>query len=271
VALDWLHLASGSVWLGGLVGLLVIWVTLPAELRVAGLVVTVPRFSNVAFVSVLALVGSGTGASLLHLPTVASLWQTSYGQAILVKFGLVSAAGVLASGNLLRAKPGLAQPERAASSARLLRGLVSGEVVLVTSAVFAAAVLSSLAPPSKALAEVGHAAAHVGPGRVSQVVKREGYTFAFDVSPNRAAVPNSFAVRLTRDGKPVSGADVVLTFAMLDMEMGQQAYRLRETAPGVYSHDAPALVMVGHWGLSFNVTPSGGAPFNVLLVDKANG
>jgi copper transport protein len=33
----------------------------------------------------------------------------------------------------------------------------------------------------------------------------------------------------------------------------------------------PALVMVGHWGLSFQVTPHGGQPFTVLLVDRANG
>jgi copper transport protein len=58
---------------------------------------------------------------------------------------------------------------------------------------------------------------------------------------------------------------------MLDMEMGTQSYALTETAPGVYSHSAPALVMVGHWGLSFDVTPENGAPFSVLVVDRANG
>jgi len=64
---------------------------------------------------------------------------------------------------------------------------------------------------------------------------------------------------------------VTATFAMLDMEMGTQAYHLAETAPGVYQRDAPALVMVGHWGLSFAITPPSGAPFTVLLVDRANG
>jgi hypothetical protein len=29
--------------------------------------------------------------------------------------------------------------------------------------------------------------------------------------------------------------------------------------------------MVGHWGLSFAITPKGGTPFTVLLVDRANG
>ena len=91
------------------------------------------------------------------------------------------------------------------------------------------------------------------------------------VTPNRAAVPNSFAVRITRGGQPVRGADVTATFAMLDMEMGTQEYRLAETAPGLYQHAAPALVMVGHWGLSFGVAPRGEKPFDVLLVDRANG
>jgi copper transport protein len=91
------------------------------------------------------------------------------------------------------------------------------------------------------------------------------------VAPNRAAVPNSFQVSITTNGKPLRHAGVLLTFAMLDMEMQIQEYRLTETAPGVYSRAAPALVMVGHWGLSFNVTPSGGAPFTVLFVDRAGG
>ena len=115
------------------------------------------------------------------------------------------------------------------------------------------------------------AAAHVGPGPVWQVVKRNGYTFDFGLSPNRAAVPNSFAVKITRGGRPVTGAEVVVTFEMLDMEMGNQAYRLTEADPGLYTHEAPALVMVGHWGLNFNVAPRGAAPFDVLLVDRAEG
>ena len=59
---------------------------------------------------------------------------------------------------------------------------------------------------------------------------------------------------------------------MLDMEMGQQAYKLaRDGARASTARPAPALVMVGHWGLSFNVTPPGGQPFDVLVVDHANG
>ena len=92
LALDWLHLVAGSLWIGGLIGLLVLWRSLPAARRLAGLAVCVPRFSNVALGSVIVLFGSGVAASVLHLPTLASLWQTSYGQAIIVKAALLLCA-----------------------------------------------------------------------------------------------------------------------------------------------------------------------------------
>ena len=235
----------------------------------------VPRFSNVAFASVVLLIGSGTGAAVIHMPTLASMWQTSYGQALLVKIGLLAAAMLLAAVNLVRTKPRLeasrGRPELGTPTAVLLRRLVGGEVVLVAGAVLAAAVLSSLAPPAKALAQAGKAAASVGPGPVTSVVERNGYRLEFHLTPNRAAVPNDFAVRITRGGKPVQGAEVTASFAMLDMEMGQQAYNLTETQPGLYRHSAPALVMVGHWGLAFEIRPPGAQPFTVELLDHATG
>jgi copper transport protein len=275
LAFDWFHLVGGSVWVGGLIGLVVLAASLPAARRVAGLVVCVPRFSNVAFVSVLVLIGAGIGSSVQQMPTLASLWQTSYGKALLVKIAILGAALLLASVNLLRNVPRFKaagrRPEVGAPAASLLRRLIGGESVLVAGAVLAAAVLSSLPPPSKALASVGGAKAHVGPGLVNEVVSQNGYRLVLRVSPNRAAVPNSFQVGITRGGQPVRKADVTVDFAMLDMEMGQQAYHLSETAPGIYGHAAPALVMVGHWGLSFQIAPPGQKPFTVLLVDKANG
>ena len=275
VALDWLHLAAGSIWVGGLIGLLVLWWSLPAARRVAGLMVSVPRFSNTAFVSVLALIGSGVGASIIHLPTLSSLWQTSYGQALLVKIGLLSAALMLAAVNLLRTKPRLAasgdRPDLGSGAAVLLRRLVSAEALLVGAAVVAAAVLSSLPPPAKALAAAASAIARVGPGPVNEVVNKNGYRIEIHVAPNRAAAPNSFSVRLTKDAKPVRHANVIAGFAMLDMEMGRQSNVLPEHAAGIYERSAPALVMVGHWALSFEITPPGQQPFTITLVDRTAG
>jgi copper transport protein len=131
-------------------------------------------------------------------------------------------------------------------------------------------VLTSLAPPPKSLAH-GQASAKVGPGPVKRVLEKAGYRLQVSVDPNRAAVPNSFAVDISRGGRPVRGADVTATFTMLDMEMGQIAYTLPEQRPGAYARSAPALGMVGHWGLRFAVRPPNGTPFDVLLLDRANG
>jgi copper transport protein len=267
--LDVAHLSAVSIWLGGLIGLIVFWLSLERTARGAALGFVVPRFSIVAFCSVLLIIGSGTGQALLEIPTLASLWQTSYGQALLWKIGLLSAALLLAGVNLARTKPRLQALDPAAPT--LLRRLVSGEIVFVAAALFAAAVLSSLAPPSSALAKVQNVAAHVGPGQVSAVVTNSPYRVHVRVTPNRAAIPNAFTLSLTRNGKPVRGASVISKFDMLDMEMGEQSYQLKEVRPGVFSKSTPALVMVGHWGLRFEVTPPGGKPFVVTLVDKAGG
>jgi copper transport protein len=275
LVVDWLHVLSGSLWIGGLVGLILVAASASTR-RVAGLVVVVPRFSRVALASVIVLIASGTVASILRLPTLSSLWSTGYGWALVAKITLVVVAMGPAAMNLLRTKPRLEasrnHPTLGESTTALLRRLVGQELVLVIGAVFAAALLTSLAPPPKALAGVGPIAAKVGPGPVTRSVTHGAYRLRFRIAPNQAAVPNAFAVDITKNGAPVTGANVVATFTMLDMEMSPQAYHLDPQAPGTYARrSVPSLVMVGHWGLGFAIAPRGGAPFTVQLEDKAEG
>ena len=277
LVLDWTHVTAGAVWLGGLVGLVIMGVRTPAGARLDVLGLVVPRFSRTALGCVLLVIASGVGASIIHLPTLSSLWGTSYGQAILVKVALLACALVAGGINYARTTPRLAAARErndrglGESGARLLRRTVRAEVVLVSATVLAAMVLSSLPPPAKALAEVGQASAHVGPGSVHRVIHHGPYTLDVHVDPNRAAQPSTFTLGLTQNGKPVTGARVVLQFAMLDMEMGTQAYTMPERSPGVYVRTTPALVMVGHWGVGFQVDPPGGQPFTVIVVDHAEG
>ncbi len=274
--LDWLHLVSGSIWLGGLVGLLIVWATLPrAEPRRR------PHRHGPALLERRVRLGprpDRLGHRRDHHPHADSR---------------CALADVLRQDDPRQDRPAARRPcssppstfcarspislqrESGRSSgrpaAKMLRRLVTGEAVIVVCAVFAAALLSSLAPPAKALAEVGSAVAHVGPGKRRSGGHKNGYTIKILVSPNRAAVPNSFALQLTRGTTPVRGADVTLQFAMLDMEMANQEFHLAETSPGIYTRPAPALVMVGHWGLTYTITPRGGQPFSVLVVDHATG
>jgi copper transport protein len=275
VLLDWLHLLSGSLWLGGLVGLLVLYFATARGRRGEGLTIVVPRFSNVAFVSVMVLLATGTWATINHLPVLNALWDTSYGVAILVKIGLLAAAMLLGAANLLFTKPRLVaartRPELGEPTARVLRRLISGETLLIAIAVFAAAVLSSLAPPPPAFALQNSALAQVGPGQVAKTINKDGYTLQLIVTPNKAVQPDRFALRITKGGQPVRGANVTLTLNHTEMQMPQQTYQLAETQPGLYSRAAPALVMVGKWALNFQVAPRGGTAFNALILDQANG
>jgi len=127
--------------------------------------------------------------------------------------------------------------------------MISGEALLIGSAVFAAAVLSSLAPPPPAFALQNSALANVGPGRVAQTVKQDGYVLQVLVSPNKAVAPDSFALRITKNGAPVRAANVTLDL---------QPHRDADAPTGIPTHrnptrsllpHAPALVMVGKWAL----------------------
>jgi copper transport protein len=277
LALDWAHLAAAAIWIGGLLGLLVLAAATDPGSRVAALAVVVPRFSRAAIVSVAVLLATGIVASIVHLPTLASLWQTNYGLALIAKSILLACALVLGAVNNLRSRPRLvaaAQRRDQAlgeGAARLLRRLVLGESALLVGAVVAAAILTSLAPPSSALAKLGKTDAHVGPGVVAQTFTRDGVRIQVGIRPNRAAIDNAFALHLQRGGKPVRHALVTAQLDMLDMSMQQQAYTLAEVSPGVYQRSRPAFVMVGHWLLGYTIEIPGHKAIQLQVVDKAGG
>jgi copper transport protein len=277
LALDWAHVGAASVWLGGLIGLLVLWFAARRGRRLRALATVVPRFSRVALGSVLVLVATGAVAAIQHLPTLGALWETAYGRSIAVKVGLLVVALGLGAVNLLVTTPRLRaaglreDADVGGRGAALLRRTVSGEVALLSSTVLAASVLTSLPPPAAALGRAGDALAKVGPGPVNHAVARGGTRAVVRLTPNVAARPTGIGLELSRGGAPVTGADVVARFDMLDMDMGQQTYRLREIRPGSYGRSALALLMVGNWGVTFEVTPRAGEPYSFLVVDRAKG
>ncbi|GAA0469966.1 copper resistance CopC/CopD family protein [Streptomyces olivaceiscleroticus] len=81
---DVVHLLAVAVWLGGLTALLVSLYRGPAIERAA-----VQRFSRLAFAAVLVLVVTGVYQSWRQVGTWRALTDTSYGQLLLIKVGLV--------------------------------------------------------------------------------------------------------------------------------------------------------------------------------------
>ena len=157
---DWPHLAAGSIWIGGLIGLLVLWSSLPADSPGRGACRRGARASRyVAFVSVYVLIASGI-AAVGRPPTDARL-----ALADVVRPGDPREDRAARSRRCCSPRCNLLRDEaRASSDARRRRwrgrgccgASSSGEVVLVVAAIFAAAVLSRCrrrrrrSPPSAA-------------------------------------------------------------------------------------------------------------------------
>lgn len=90
---DTVHLAGVSLWIGGLLTLLlgVLPRRQPAELSLA-----VARYSNLALASMLAIIGAGTVLAWQVVGSVHALVHTSYGHTLLIKLALVAFVLLLA-------------------------------------------------------------------------------------------------------------------------------------------------------------------------------
>ena len=147
-------------------------------------------------------------------------------------------AMLLAAVNLLRTKPRLdaarERPELGPPAATLLRRLVTGEARdrRVRRLRGGPPLEPRAAREGARGGGVGARARRPRQGR-SAVVQQNGYTLKMLVSPNKAAAPNTLRAP-DHEGTAgrLRGADVTLTFAMLDMQMANQEYQLDRDAPG---------------------------------------
>ncbi len=88
VALDWTHLTAMSLWLGGLLPLLLALRSMPD--RAVGIKV-VRRFSTLALVAVVWLAATGLFAAYLHVGDPRLLVPTTYGRTLIAKLVLFAA------------------------------------------------------------------------------------------------------------------------------------------------------------------------------------
>jgi copper transport protein len=137
---DWLHLAAASLWVGGLIQLaFVVWPLEPELRRRAFL-----RFSRLATVLIVVLLGAGTYLSVLRLPQLSDLWTQGYGHVLLVKLGLVSLALMWGAAHHFLVRPRL---ERGAPLFAGLPRSLAGESAVGMAILLAAAVLVDSKPP----------------------------------------------------------------------------------------------------------------------------
>jgi copper transport protein len=131
-AVDFLHVAAASFWLGGLVAL-------GLALRSSGdRAPILRRFSNVALVSVAVLATTGVTRAFSELSSVGQVWSTGYGRVLIVKTALLAALVTIGWLNRYRLLPRM--------SLDGLRRNVAVELTLFTALLAAVALLTDLRP-----------------------------------------------------------------------------------------------------------------------------
>ncbi len=143
VLADWLHVVGAGGWLGSLLMLLAVGIPVALRLddaaRGPAVADLVNAFSPTALVFAGLAASTGVFSAWLHLGTIPALWQTTYGQTLLVKLGILSVVVATGAYNWLRVKPALGNVEGAVRIRRSATiELAVGVLVLVVTAVLVA-------------------------------------------------------------------------------------------------------------------------------------
>jgi putative copper export protein len=138
IASDFLHVLGASSWLGSLFAVLIVAVPVSFALhgaeRWSSVASLVNSFSPLALASASVVVVSGLVASWVHLEHLSALWQTAYGQTLLIKLALVATTLMVGAYNFRRVQPQLVSEEgtarlRRSASVELLLGFL---IIVVT-------------------------------------------------------------------------------------------------------------------------------------------
>lgn len=119
---DFLHILGGASWLGSLLAVMIVGIPLSLALdgaeRWSSVASLVNSFSPIALTSAAVVVVSGVIASWVHVEHLTDLWQTAYGQVLMIKLCLVAITLTIGAYNFRKVQPQLANE---AGSTRLRR------------------------------------------------------------------------------------------------------------------------------------------------------
>ncbi|MBN9386483.1 MAG: CopD family protein [Chloroflexi bacterium] len=291
---DLLHLVSTGVWIGGIVGLVL---GMPVGLaalkpgtgdRTRLLAALIPKFSNVALVSVVVLVVSGVIQAIVQLGRLDALFTTTYGISLVVKLSLFVPLIGLGAYNLNQISPRMRryaryQPKKdgpnreeqlgagsvgAGNLQKLFRLSTRWEFIIMLVLLVAVGALTSFSPPQG-----------TGYGNDTLIMHGEtgGINYALAINPAKLGA-NVLEVQLvdtTANYVPVENVRLVLVeLTMLDMDnMGSpQEVELKPVTgkPGRYTATNTILSMPGNWSVKILLQRDGKEDVNIPLSFKLN-
>ncbi|MGQ0803208.1 MAG: copper resistance CopC/CopD family protein [Actinomycetota bacterium] len=259
VPADTVHLGAVAVWLGGLV---MLFAALLPGADAAELRSTVPRYSQVALVSVGAIVATGLFQSWRQVGSLTGLRDTDFGRILVIKLLIVGALVVAAAfsreivNRTFRARTAAArvsvgggggggddepEPLDDATEARSLRRSAAIEVALAALVLAVTALLVN-APPARSAANQP----------ISEVFKADELWVEVRVDPARAGQNTVHVTALTTTGAPTEVLEMEVNLTQPDRDIAPLNMPLEQLGPGHYVAYNFTIPISGDWTLIAN-------------------
>ena len=250
VPMDALHVIAASVWIGGLVTLVMAafraYSAANAGPKVEVLGPVIARFSDVAMVAVAVLVLTGIYRTWVEVGAWRAFVEAPYGWVLLTKIGVflpLLAMGAINNRVLKpRIKKAVNLPESDGSGMNTLRKVVRAEIALGVVVLALTALLVNL-PPAKVEAGVS------GPFLADVALGSDNLNVLID--PNEAGENNIIHLTATTpQGSPAAIKGMRVRFRMPEEDIGPLIARGQELAPGHFAVQGRELSIPGTWILA---------------------
>lgn len=255
IAVDWIHLAAASAWVGGLFVLLIGVIYgvrgVQGGIRREFLADVISRFSTVAIAGVVVLSITGFYSSWLQVGNLTALQETSYGQALLFKVLLMLGMVMIGAINLLWLAP---QMRTAARTSVQFGRTIAIEVVLGVLVLLMVGLLTSLPTARQTIdARTGRTNFHISQDRLH---------VSLYITPG--AVGNN---RYTADFTPADdlpeGTEAFLRVTPVGNLRGIREIPLVETSDGRFESSGAEFSVAGDWDLEIILRRPGAIDWRV--------
>jgi copper transport protein len=269
---DWLHLVAGSIWIGGLLQLVLLTpaVLSLTERRAPFLAALIPRFSQLALVSVTVVVATGVFQWWHFLRGISAAFDSDWGYILTVKVLLLLPLLLVAAFNLLIVRPHFLSfvigGIRTASSRiltweRRFRWAVAAEVGFAAVILVVAALLTETSIPGRGTAASTNGTTSNSvptPSGLAQSIKAGDLDISLDIFPGKAG-PNEIGIFLNDsdgDEKPVQ--QVIVRYKYLDESLGEnEDFAEPFHPPTHYTLRTSQLSLAGDWEIEVIVRREG--------------
>ncbi len=258
IAFDYVHLLAAAIWGGGLAVLT--FVLLPSVLRSPAAITrrvlagVIPRFSVLALSAWVTLALSGMYMAYLQVGSWDGLWETAYGDSLVLKLLALTPALLLAAANLLVQSPRLRSNDvRVAVWGNRIRWAMVGELAFVVIALFFVGRLVGQEPAREVVASRQPVGVNLEVPLVTQDVDRPS---ELTISPNRPG-PNSYRLDVGGDPLP-DGTDGLLRVEPSDGSISLKEIKLTRTeGTNTFTGSGSELALPGDWSVEVIVRKPG--------------